>query len=259
MSAFAAAAWWKLNGDLAQQGPGSDSSTQRALEAVGPLPRAPRILDMGCGPGRQTRVLARATGGRVTALDRLPPFLQLLRARSPEEGGARRIHAVCGDMSQPPFAAGSFDLVWSEGAVYIPGFEAGLRGWCGLLRPGGRVAVSEISWVADPPAETRAYWEKTYPAIADVETNRARAARAGYEILSTFPLPRADWDAYYDPIEARAVTLRREYEDDPAALAALSAHRQEMEILEGSNGSYTYVFYLLKKPQAGMETTAPRP
>jgi serine/threonine-protein kinase HipA len=240
-------AWWQLHGELAQQGPGCDASTLQALRALGPIPQSPHILDMGCGPGRQSVALAGATAGTVVGLDLLLPFLRQLDLRSRERGLSDRIQTVCADMNHPPIAAGQFDLLWSEGAIYIPGFEAGLTRWRELLRDGGLAAVSELSWVAEPPTETRAFWEAAYPAVANVETNRDRAERAGYEVMSTFGLPLADWHAYYDPIERRAIDLRRNYEDDPAALAILSGHREEMQILDASDGSYTYVFYLLRK------------
>jgi serine/threonine-protein kinase HipA len=244
----AAEAWWKLNGELHQQGPGSDPSTLRALAALDGLPPAPRILDMGCGPGRQSRALAAATGGHVVALDRLAPFLSQLVRQAEDAKLADRISPLRGDMGFPPFRPESFDLVWSEGAVYIPGFEAGLRGWQPLLRPGGFAAVSELSWVGEPPPATRTFWETAYPEVADVATNCARAERAGYEVLSHFGLPRSDWDAYYGPIEERAIPLREEYKGNAGALGALSGHVEEVAILDRSEGSYTYVFYLLRKP-----------
>ncbi|NRA02079.1 MAG: hypothetical protein HRU00_05690 [Myxococcales bacterium] len=65
--------FWKLHQGLPKQGPGSDASTRRALALVPELPSAPRILDLGCGPGRQTLVLARETGGQLTELPDATP------------------------------------------------------------------------------------------------------------------------------------------------------------------------------------------
>lgn len=51
-----------LHEGLAQCGPGSDAETMRAVQLLPPLPPAPRIVDLGCGTGRQSLVLARALG-----------------------------------------------------------------------------------------------------------------------------------------------------------------------------------------------------
>ncbi len=239
-------AWWAANLELDQQGPGSEASTLRALEALGPLPPHARIADLGCGPGRHSVTLAEATDATVIGADMLPPFLARMRDRAAEAGVADRVHAVQCNIARPPLPHGGFDLVWSEGAIYSIGFEAGLGTWRPLLRAGGRAAVSEVSWIGEPPAETRDFWSTHYSEMTDVAGNRARAERAGYEVLETFPLPRADWDAYYDPIEERAAALRSQYAGDEAALEALDYHVREMGILERSEGSYSYVFYLLR-------------
>ena len=99
---IAHAAWWQVNGELDQQGPGSDASTLRALAALPDLPDSPRIADLGCGPGRQTLALARATGGRVAALDLLPPFLKRLRDRARRARLESQICIAQCDMARPP-------------------------------------------------------------------------------------------------------------------------------------------------------------
>jgi ubiquinone/menaquinone biosynthesis C-methylase UbiE len=66
---------------LTCHGPGSESSTQRALMAAPDLPDEPEILDIGCGPGRQTLQLAERTGGRVSAVDLHPGSLRALERR----------------------------------------------------------------------------------------------------------------------------------------------------------------------------------
>lgn len=238
-------AWWQANGDLEQQGPGSDASTLRALDGIGPLPAEPRIADLGCGPGRQTVALAQATGATIVALDLMPPFLKKLRTRVAGSSVSGRVHIAQCDMARPPLAHASLDLLWCEGAIYNLGFEAGLAGWRKLLRPGGRVAVTEVSWLHEPEAEASEFWASHYSDMSDVSGNCARAERAGFDVIDTFPLPLSDWDAYYEPIEARALPLRDAHRDDPAALEALAYHAREVGILDRSGGSYSYVFYLL--------------
>ena len=52
------AAFFALHRGLPREAPGSRESTARALALARPLPAAPRVLDIGCGPGMQTIDLA---------------------------------------------------------------------------------------------------------------------------------------------------------------------------------------------------------
>ena len=119
-----------------RKGPGSEASTLKALSMLVGLPPNPRIVDFGCGAGDASLVLARVTQGHVTAVDIHQPFLDQLEARAAREGLTDRITTVQADMAVPPFPDGSFDLVWSEGAAYIVGFEQSLNRWRRLLRAG---------------------------------------------------------------------------------------------------------------------------
>ena len=62
--------FFDVQSDLPRQGPGDDGCTRRALALCYPLPDAPRVLDIGCGPGAQTLVLARELRrATITAID----------------------------------------------------------------------------------------------------------------------------------------------------------------------------------------------
>ncbi|ELZ93072.1 methyltransferase [Haloferax sulfurifontis ATCC BAA-897] len=63
-----------------------------------------RILDVGCGTGEFTRVLAEASDARVVGVDADTDLLSVAADRA-------GIEAVAGDATQLPFAADSFDLV----------------------------------------------------------------------------------------------------------------------------------------------------
>ena len=238
-------ALFKLHQGLPREGPGSDACTCEALRRLPPLPPNPRVLDLGCGPGKQTRVLARELGCRITAVDLHEPYLQELREAAAGEGLSALIDTRCWDMADLPIEPGSVDLIWSEGAAYNIGFENALRLWRPLLKPSGMMAVTECSWLTDTPAGAlRAFWDDAYPAIGTVEVNQARAEAAGYHVLDTFPLPaEAWWTEYYTPLQARIARLRPTADVDLTAVLDEAEH--EIALFARYHTAYGYVFYLL--------------
>jgi SAM-dependent methyltransferase len=197
-----------LHRDLPQQGPGSDASTLRALSLVPRLPGSPEILDLGCGPGRQTLALARATGGRVTAVDTAPGFLAELARRASEAGLAGRIVPRRESIDALTLPDACFDLVWAEGALYTVGFETALRAVRRLLRPRGALAATELCWLTEaPPAAARDFWGAAYPEMARREDRRRSLATAGYAPVADFALPASDW--WRASLRVRLRLLRR--------------------------------------------------
>ena len=87
-------AFLRLHSGLAKQGPGSDESTRRALSMVLALREEPQVLDIGCGPGRQTLALARLTRGKITAVDVTVSYLEQLNERAQRAGVAERIETI---------------------------------------------------------------------------------------------------------------------------------------------------------------------
>ena len=116
----------ELTEGLPRQAPGSAAATLRALGLVRGLPTSPRILDVGCGPGAQTIELARATNGWIVAVDIRQRFLDELTERAAAAGVLPQVTTINTSMFDMDFADASFDLIWSEGAIYIQGFAAGL-------------------------------------------------------------------------------------------------------------------------------------
>jgi ubiquinone/menaquinone biosynthesis C-methylase UbiE len=241
--------FFEIHSGLPREGPGDEASTLRALSLVRELPKEPAVLDIGCGPGAQTLILARATGGHVTAVDTHPPFLDDLRRRAAAAGLSGLVRAVDASMLELPFRDGSFDLIWSEGAIYQMGFDRGLRSWRRLLRPRGWVAVTEISWILeDPPQELFDFWRASYPGIRRVEDNLAALREEGYEAAGYFVLPdSAWWDPYYTPILAKLPGLRQKHGDDAEALAVLDQEEIEIDLFRKYSAYYGYVFYVMRR------------
>lgn len=229
----------------AQEGPGNFTSSRQAFSALTDLPDNPSILDAGCGPGRQTLDLARISNGNITAVDTLAAFVTSLQETIQAQGLAGRLTAVQGDMEQLQFEPRSFDVIWSEGAIYNIGFEHGLCVWQPLLKPGGYVAVSELSWLkADAPEALRTFWNDEYPGMRTVEQNCAAVRNAGYQLVDHFTLPESAWWDYYGPIEKRIQLLREKYAQNQDALEVLDRERQEIENYRQYSDYYGYVFYI---------------
>ncbi len=235
---------------LPRQGPGCDESTLEALYLCSGLPEAPDVLDIGCGPGMQTVVLARAVGGHVTALDIHREYLDELNERAEAAGSAARIEILAGDMRKLPLSPESFDLIWSEGAAYVMGFEEALLEWRRLLEPRGFVAVSELVWLRpDPPREAAEFFADEYPAMADVETRLATLRACGYESRGHFTVPdSAWWEHYYTPLEAKLPLLREKYAGDREALGVIDTTQREIEMRRRFGDSYGYEFFVGRKP-----------
>jgi len=233
---------------LPRGGPGSNAETRRAYEMVPNLPSAPEIIDIGCGPGMQTLELARLSGGQVTALDNHPPFLEHLKRDAAAAGLTGAITTLEGDMAALPFPALSFDLIWCEGAIFIIGFEAGLRYWQRFLRPGGSIVVSEMVWLRDnPPPAPRDFFAAEYPAMRSLTQNIDLIRQAGLQVIDHFTLSEAAWwDDCYTPLAARLPGLKAAHAEDFTAQAMIAATEVEIETYREYSAWYGYEFYIMQ-------------
>jgi SAM-dependent methyltransferase len=239
-------AFFDVHSGLPREGPGSDRSTRKAFSMIGKLPRVPRVLDVGCGPGAQTVCLAELSGGMVAATDNHLPFLRSLARTIAARELAGRVFPVAADMNRLPFPPGSFDLIWAEGSIYIAGLENGLAHWRPLLKKRGAIAYTEISWLREEiPEELDRFWKEAYPAIGPVSRNTEILESAGFETLGTFLLPESDWwDEYYNNILAKIPLLRSRYRNDAEALQVLDMEEAEMDLYRKYSAYYGYVFYM---------------
>jgi demethylmenaquinone methyltransferase/2-methoxy-6-polyprenyl-1,4-benzoquinol methylase len=117
---------------------GLDRSWRRlTVEAV--VQPGDRVLDACCGTG-DLAVAAEREGGVVTGLDFSPRMLERARRKS------ETVTWVEGDLLALPFDDGSFDAATvGFGVRNVADLEAGLAELHRVLRPGGRLAILEIT------------------------------------------------------------------------------------------------------------------
>lgn len=93
------------------------------------------VLDAGCGMGRWLH-FARLAGAHIVGMD-VSAAIDVAAAR---EG--HRADFVQGDLRSPPFATGSFDLVYCLGVLHhLEDPVAGVRALARLIRPGGQLRL----------------------------------------------------------------------------------------------------------------------
>jgi len=240
-----------LHRDGLRQGPGSDEETLRALELARLDPSITlQVADIGCGTGASTLVLAnKLQNARITAVDLLPEFLGVLSERARAAGCLKNIETLAASMDSLPFATESLDLIWSEGAIYNIGFATGIETWKPLLRPGGVLAVSEITWLQpNPPDEIRQYWNNEYPEIATASQKIAILELGGYDLLGYLVLPSTNWvKNYYDPTEERISAFLQRHGGQPDAEALVKMERQEANLYRRFKDWFSYGFYVARK------------
>jgi len=217
---------------MPRQGPGSNEYTRKAFDCLSNLSKQPYILDIGCGSGMQTLELARISGGQITALDNFQPFLDALEKNAKTASLDKQIKTINGSMFELPFAKSTFDVIWSEGAIYIISFAKGLLEWKPFLKQDGYLVVSEMTWIMpNRPDEIRSYWESEYPTITDNDGNKEIIRQAGYKVIDSFTLPEAVWkDDFYVPYQSQLDSLKNKYTGDREVEEVLDSCQHEIDM-----------------------------
>jgi SAM-dependent methyltransferase len=239
--------FYELFEKLPRQGPGCREATLRALGLLTDLPARPKVLDIGCGCGMQTLVLAEKLTTSILAIDNHRPLLESLDRAATEAGLDIETREL--SMVEMPFARESFDLLWAEGSLFIIGLERGLQEFARYLKPGGYLAFTELCWfVDDPPAEVKAFFAAAYPEMRTAAEVCQLAADSGYRIVGSFNLPEsAWWDDYYTPMLARLEELKRHNTGSAEAAEVYARCEAEIDMFRRYSACYGYTFFVLGK------------
>ncbi len=235
-----------------RQGPGSRTTTERAIEFAGLREAGPlQVADLGCGTGASALILAEVLDAHVTAVDLSEAFLDRLQRAAAERGLDSRVEAVRASIDDLPFDDARFDVVWSEGAIYTIGFAEGLRAWRRLLAPGGVLVVSELTWTTPRrPKPIEEFWGNAYPAIDTASAKMKAMEEAGYSPIGYFTLPPECWtDEYYKPLEAGFDAFLERHADRAEAVRLVEAEREEVALYRRFGAYYSYGMYIARQPR----------
>jgi len=111
------------------------------------LKRGMRVLDAGCGTGAALQWLSDEVepGGSVVGID-----LAAAHVIAARRTVSAQIPVLQADLLKPPFAVGSFDLIWSVNTInHLRDQLMGVKLLATLLRAGGRIALGQSSLLPD--------------------------------------------------------------------------------------------------------------
>ena len=239
-----------LHKNANRQGPGGDAESEKALNLAMIDRAAPlKIVDIGCGTGASTLLLARLLETQITAVDFLQDFLDVLEGRAENMGLSDKVTTLCCSMDNLPFGDEAYDVIWSEGAIYNIGFEKGVKDWKRFLKTGGMMVVSEITWLTtDRPSELQEYWQNEYPAIDTASSKIEIMENNGYSPVAYFVLPEQCWlDNYYRPMQDGFEAFLKRNGNSERAQAIVNAEKKEIALYEKYKAHYSYGVYIARK------------
>jgi len=234
---------------LERQGPGSPEMTIKALNFLDNLDNISRIVDLACGTGGQTMVLAQNITGNIIGVDHCPDFINIFNKNVRKLNLQERVKGIVGSMENLSFKKEEFDLIWSEGAIDNIGFEKGLNYWNGFLKKNGYIAVTCPSWFTDErPAEIEKFWNNAGSRLDTIGDNISIMQKSGYNFVAAYTLPEKCWtDNYFIPREAAEKALLEKYKGNKTVEAYINAEKYEVELYSKYKQYYGYAFYIGKK------------
>jgi SAM-dependent methyltransferase len=188
----------------------------------------PKVLDIGCGSGVPTIELARLSGGEVTGIDIDQVQLDRLAEKIRGLGLSGRVKIANRSMLNLGFPEGSFDIIWTEGAIAVMGFGKGIKDWRRFLRAGGYLVVHDD--------------------LRGLEEKLKQIPRCGYELIGHFIISEETWwNEYYAPLDKKLDEIRSRYANDRRVVELLSSDQREVDGFKKDHERYRSAFFVLKK------------
>lgn len=190
-----------------------------------PITAAMQVLDVGCGDGFYTELLAErlVAPGSATGLDVDTDYLELANERLARRAQRCEYRFVAGRLSQTPLAEASFDFLWCAQSLYsLPEPISALRQMTGMLRPHGLLAVLEN----DSQHQLMLPW----PSHLEVAMQRAEfeahcdESKRPSKFYIGRRLPAALGDAGIEPLGFRTQCIDRQAPLDEALTKFLELH-----------------------------------
>jgi SAM-dependent methyltransferase len=191
-------------------------------QALAEMSRGETVLDLGSGAGFDCVLAAREVGeaGHVVGVDMTPEMVEKARENA-RANGADNVEFRLGEIEHLPVADGMVDVVISNCVVNLsPDKPQVFREAHRVLRPGGRLAISDVVLTAPVPADLRADPDSVAACVAGaspIGRVEEMLDAAGFEGITVDPDEDSDrfireWDDERDASEfvvSAAITARK--------------------------------------------------
>lgn len=228
---------------LPRLGPGDDLYTREIYKILSL--KNPKIIDMGCGKGQQTIVLAKE-GADITAIDLFDMVFPFLMEKAEKENVTDKIKTITCSMDDIPKMPKDVDVIWAEGSANLIGLSNALKLWKDLLKDGGFIVLSELTWFTEKiEPELHAYWDEAYPEMKQLSETEDLIKESGYKWIGSIRLPKNAWDEYYNP--QRELIKKIKPDADDSMLSVITKIENEIRTFDKFFDKYGYVYYIMQK------------
>jgi len=193
-----------------------------------PYMSQPIILDIGCGTGFSTILLATDTDGNVVGIDIDRDSLDILQEKIARFDLEDRIRIIHDSITHHRFNKNSFDIIWAEGSLFIMGFKQSLTDWYQLIKPKGFLVVHDAMDAIDKKLEM----------IPDL----------GYLVINHFMITETQWwTTYFSPLKDLIKRYEQHSKTDEKLYDLLLKEKDEVSLYESDPSAQSSFYAILQK------------
>ena len=188
-----------------------------------PIIEHPRILDVGCGSGVPTLIIAEKINGKITAVDTDTKSIDIFREKIKELDLSNRVTLLNSSVFDIKVKNNQYDLIIAEGFLNVVGFQKGFLRITQLLKRKGFIIIHDE-------------FQNNNEKIKFIESNDCK-------ILDSFVLDEQIWwNDYYKCLEKKiSSNSNKEF------MKLFKSDLQEIKLFKEDSSQYVSVYYVIAK------------